>query len=369
MPEDYFPTDREGDPIKVATDNANLSLKRKRESARKGKRFHPYVIKPIKVKEDPDEKKPVLGRELIPELYPGNVIVGLAVLWKNRDERCATLTLQRLLAHAGSVALLAKTRSGKTTVENHLMEHCVDERVSVFIICSTVDIDSAWVKIVKDLRRRGVGVTTYSGMFHPVTGANVLDGIFAQFEIKKKQEDKEKKSRKSLHEVVQAPKFLAAPNPISDPDMVAPSESKKEDDYDTSAPKRWIFLDDLSSQELRAKCLDNNLKKCRHYKARMCVSTQHIIHLSPSAMTQLSVVCMWKGFSPTYMEKLHDRLGIQSVMDFKQFWLLYSMSTKEEHSFLTYYIKDEKFRAGFALPELPIEAVFVPPDQADVSAL
>ena len=342
MPDDYFPLDAEGKPVRVHTDNANKSLMRKRQDARrhkKGKHYHPYTIKPIKVKKDPSESKPVLGKELIPELYPG------------------------------SMALLAKTRSGKTTVINHIMEHCIDERVAVYIFCSTVSLDASWIKVVKDLRHRGVHVVTYTSIFHPVTGANQLDALFKEFELQEKQQEKEKKTRKSLHEIVQAPKFLAAHNPVSDPDLVAPSESKKEEEYETSAPKRWIFVDDMSQEQLRAKCLDNNLKKCRHYKARILISTQHIIHVTPSALTQLSVVCFWKGFSPNYMAKLHDRLAMHSVIDFKQFWLLYTMATKEDHSFLTYYLTDGSFRSGFSLPELPIEAVFVPPDQAAVQVL
>lgn len=340
MPDDYYPLDAEGKPIRIATDNADKSLMRKKQDGRRAKRakhYHPYEIKPIKVKKDPNEEKPVLGKELIPELYPG------------------------------SVALLAKTRSGKTTVINHIMEHCIDERTDVYIFASTVSLDKSWIKIVKDLRARGVSVHTYTSIFHPGTGQNQLNAIFAEFERREKQQEKEQKTRKSLHEVVVAPKFLAAPNPIADPDMVAPSESRKEEDYLTSAPKRWIFIDDMDQEQLRAKTLDNNLKKCRHYKARILVSTQHLIHVTPSALTQLSVVCFWKGFSPAYMYKLHDRLAMHSVIDFKQFWLLYSMATKEEHSFLTYYLTDGSFRSGFSMPPLPVEAVFVPPDQADVS--
>ncbi len=341
MPDDYYPLDSEGKPIRIATDNADKSLMRKRQDARrkKGKHYHPYEIKPIKVKKDPNESKPLLGREIIPELYPG------------------------------SLALLAKTRSGKTTVINHIMEHCVDERVDVHIFASTVGLDASWIKVVKVLRHRGVGVTTYTSIFHPMTGVNQLNQVFAEFERKKKAKEKEKKTRKSIYEVVQAPKFLAAPNPIADPDMVAPSESKKEEDYETSAPERWVIIDDMDQEQLRAKCLDNNLKKCRHYKARILISTQHIIHVTPSALTQLSMVCFWKGFSPNYMAKLHDRLAMHAVIDFKQFWLLYSMATKEDHSFLTYYLTDGSFRSNFSMPPLPVEAVFVPPDQADVQVL
>lgn len=380
MPEDYFPLDSEGKPIRVATDNADKSLMRKRQDGRRRskKHYHPYEIKPIKIKKDPNESKPLLGREIIPELYPGMNVSGLFGRWAAFDAIAYPRSTQwpavaeqilKVTALAGSLALLAKTRSGKTTVINHILEHCVDERVDVRIFASTVGLDASWIKVVKDLRHRGVGVQTYTSIFHPITGANQLNQVFAEFELKKKQKEKEKKQRKSLHEVVQAPKFLAAPNPIADPDMVAPSEAKHEEDYETSAPEHWVIIDDMDQEQLRAKCLDNNLKKCRHYKARILISTQHIIHVTPSALTQLSMVCFWKGFSPNYMAKLHDRLAMHAIIDFKQFWLLYSMATKEDHSFLTYYLTDGTFRSGFALPPLPVEAVFVPPDQADVQVL
>lgn len=380
MPDDYYPLDSQGNPIRVATDNADKSLMRKRQDKRRkqGKHYHPYEIRPIKVKKDPNESKPLLGKEIIPELYPGMNECGLHGNWASSVALVYARSTQwpsvaerilQVLYHAGSLALLAKTRSGKTTVINHILEHCVDERVDVHIFASTVGLDASWIKVVKDLRHRGVGVTTYTSIFHPVTGVNQLNAVFAEFERKKKQKEKEKKTRKSIYEVVQAPKFLAAPNPIADPDLVAPSESKKEEDYETSAPEHWVIIDDMDQEQLRAKCLDNNLKKCRHYKARILISTQHIIHVTPSALTQLSMVCFWKGFSPNYMAKLHDRLAMHAVIDFKQFWLLYSMATKEDHSFLTYYLTDGSFRSGFSMPPLPVEAVFVPPDQADVQVL
>lgn len=341
MPADYAPRTRDGTLIQIHTDNAEESLLRKRQreysKRTKGtKRWHPYEVKPVKTKKDPNEERPVLGKEIVPELYPG------------------------------SIALLAKTRSGKTTVIAHLTEHCIDERTAVFIFCSTVDLDPTWIKIVKDLRHRGVHVTTFTSIHNPQTGRNQLLDLFNRFEEQSKQDERNKKAHKSLTEIVQQSKFLAVPNPIADPDLVAASEAKKEEEYTTSAPKRWVFLDDLAQQELRLKTLDNCLKKTRHYKSRMTVSTQHIIHLQPSAMTQLTMVCMWKGYSPSYMFKLHDRLGMQSALDFKQFWLLYSEVTKQPHAFLTYYIKDEKFRAGFALPELDPAQVFGEADPTNV---
>lgn len=337
MPSDYFPLDGEGDPVKVRTDAAEKSLMRGKRHAHRAK-LHPYEIRPIKFKRNAIEDKPVLGKELIPKLYPGNV------------------------------ALLAKTFSGKTTVENHLMEHCVDERTAVYIICATVHLDPSWKKIIKDLRARGVGVTTFTSLVNPVTGVNVLRSLFAEFDAKEKEEEKQQKQRKSIYEVVNQPKFLAAPNYIADPDLVGPSESKRLEDYPDVAPKRWIFLDDLSCRELRAKTVDDTVKKARHFKCRICVSTQHIIHLEPSAVTQLSLVCMWKGFSPNYMAKLHDRLAMQSVIGFKEFWTLYSMVTKPDHSFLTYYVRENEFRVGFSDTPIPLEQIFPNPDLGDIHA-
>lgn len=337
MPNHYISFDHKGHQHAADDDGgreAKLQRDRKafaRRKARKDQRHHPFRIDPVPEEKDKAETKPVLGGEIIPDLYPG------------------------------TVALLAKTRSGKTTVISHITNHCIDERTAVYIFCKTVNLDPTWKTIVRDLRRRGVSVTTYTSLMTDKMGGNALSRLFDTFEAEIQTERKEK-APKSLHELAAVDKnFLALPNPIADPDSVKPLAAKDESAYETSAPRRWVIVDDMGRQHLRHNIIEDCLKKTRHYKCRMLISTQHIIHIAPSALTQYSAVCMWRGFSPVYMAKLHDRLSMFNVIDFKSFWVLYSSVTKEKHAFLTYHLTDETFRNGFALPPLDTQAVFGDP--------
>lgn len=289
---------------------------------------HPFDIQPIKTKDDPDAAKPIKGKELIPDLYPG------------------------------SVALVAKTKSGKTTVIKHLLDHTIDERTSVYIFCSTVDIDEGWIAIVKDLRARRIGVMTWTSMFagRGLKKVNYLLNLYEMFKREDEVAKRQGKQLKGLHELQTAPSFFgsAATNPVADPENVGLKEAKE---YPDQVPKRVVILDDLAIEELHDASVDTSLKKTRHYKARVFISSQHIMHITKTAFAQLSLVCLWKGFSADYIKRLVDG-RLTTSLEFKQFYLLYKEVTKEPYTFLTIYQQEDQLRRKFDLPPIPTQEIF-----------
>lgn len=291
---------------------------------------HPYDIVPIKKKKDDEEDKPIRGAELISEMYPG------------------------------SVALVAKTKSGKTTIINHILEHCVDDRTRVYIFCSTVEVDPSWIQIVKDLRSRKVGVFTWPEM---ISGkrpnhVNHLDQLYQRFKMEDDYEKAQKKQKKGLHEISRAPSFFGGPNPVADPENMGVKEKEEKDkERPDRVPKRYVILDDLSIPELHDSSVDTALKKTRHYKARVIISSQHIMHISKTAFGQLTAVLLWRGFSMDYIKSLVDgRLTVP--LDYKRFYALYKEMTKEDFAFISVYQSDEQIRFKFDMPPIPLEAIF-----------
>lgn len=306
----------------------DLPIRRDGRAPRKRKREgdHPFDIRPIPVKKDPDEKKPIKGADIIPELYPG------------------------------SVACVAKTKSGKTTVINHILEHTIDERTDVHIFCSTANVDEGWKTIIKNLRARGIAVHVYPATMvgHGTKRINFLKILYDNFEAEDKRADANKKVKKGLHELSKHNTFLAVHNPVADPENVGIREEKV---YHDRVPKRQVILDDLSIPELHDESVDTALKKTRHYKCRVICSTQHIMHMSKTAFGQLTMVLLWRGFSQDYIKSLIDGRLITSL-EFKKFYLLYKSLTKPDYSFISVYQTEGEIRHKFSKPPIPIEAIF-----------
>ena len=132
---------------------------------------------------------------------------------------------------------------------------------------------------------------------------------------------------------------------------------KEEKVYADQVPKRVVILDDLAIEELHDPSVDTSLKKTRHYKARVIISSQHIMHITKTAFAQISLVCLWKGFSADYIKRLVDG-RLTTSLEYKQFYLLYKEITKEPYSFLTIYQQDDQLRRKFDLPPIPTGEIF-----------
>lgn len=292
----------------------------------KKRKWHPYKIEPIKMKEDPDAKKPIKGAEIIDERYPG------------------------------SFGLIAKTKSGKTTVINHILHHTIDKRTTVFIFCSTVTIDEGWIAIVKWLRSEGIGVYTFEKMieFDGRHKKNHLAALYDKFKEEDDNKRKKKKYKKGLHEIATKPTFLATPNLIQDPELVG---VQPEPEYPDWAPERLVIMDDLDYEELKDPAVGNALKKTRHYHARVIISSQHIMHLSKSAFAQLSVILVWAGFSADYMQSLVEG-RMTTDFGWKQFYLIYKKVTEEKHAFVAIYQNENEIRRNFDMPPIPMKYIF-----------
>ena len=71
-----------------------------------------------------------------------------------------------------------------------------------------------------------------------------------------------------------------------------------------------IVFDDLSG-ELKSKSLLNLLKKNRHYKSKLIISSQWIHDLLPESRKQMDVFIVFKGFTKLKMMEIYkESIGI-----------------------------------------------------------
>lgn len=313
------------------SDEDALNLKRHpaKQKFKRHPRPHPYKIEPIALKKRKDDRLPVKGRELIAEKFPG------------------------------SVMLCAKTFSGKTTVEKHIIDHTTDERTAIIIFCSTVNTDAAWIAIVKDLRSRGYTVEAYDSIYEEVNGRKscILPRVMKAIRERAKARRKRKRGGDNEGQPISR-FFVSSRRRIEDPNDIKPVKPPT-----TWVPPAEVIFDDLPINELRSRAVETFMKQNRHDEARVMMSIHSIVHTMPSAMNQFSMVLVWDGFSRDYIDTLHDRVRTTLTKD--QFWVLYQEVTSQKYSFLNINMREKDvFRHNFDEPPIPVEQIFSENDDA-----
>lgn len=99
--------------------------------------------------------------------------------------------------------------------------------------------------------------------------------------------------------------------------------------------------------ELKDKSVQHCMKLNRHLRARVILSTQHLIHVAKSAWEQVFLIILLKGISEDYIRKLPGRIAAEISPD--QLQAMYESATEEDRHFLSIYPREreDRFRYDF----------------------
>jgi hypothetical protein len=220
----------------------------------------------------------------------------------------------------------SKKRSGKTSLINTIIQKCTDKRTIFFIFCPTVKVDASWIEIVKYLENRGNAVNTYTEL---VDGKiNILNEIVNELSMGAEEPEEDKKE-----EVVG--KKLKFDDP---------AKKKKEYKPKKISPEVTFIFDDASDL-LRNPAVATLLKKNRHLKANVIISSQFIHDLKPESIKQLDYFITFKSFSEEKMALIHK--GLDLSLDFDKLWNLYQHCVSKPYSFLYINVRTEQYRCNF----------------------
>jgi hypothetical protein len=192
----------------------------------------------------------------------------------------------------------SKKRSGKTSLINTIIQKCTDKRTIFFIFCPTVKVDQSWIEIVNELSM---------GAEEP------------------EEDKKEEVVGKKL-------KF---------DDL---TKKKKEYKPKKISPEVSFIFDDASDM-LRNPAVATLLKKNRHLKANVIISSQYIHDLRPESIKQIDYFLAFKSFSEDKMALVHK--GLDLSLDFDKLWNLYQHCTNKPYSFLYINVRTEQYRCNF----------------------
>lgn len=219
--------------------------------------------------------------------------------------------------------ICSKKRSGKTSLINTILQKCTDKKTIFFIFCPTVHVDSTWKAITETLENRGNTVNTYTEIMDGKV--NILNEIVNELSSPIEEESKDDEEK---------PKGVRFDNP------------KKKKSYKPKkiSPEICFIFDD-SSDMLKNPAVATLLKKNRHLKANVIISSQYLHDLKPESIKQLDYFIAFKSFSEDKLQLVHK--GLDLSLEFDKFWAMYQHCVEKPYSFLYVNVRSEDYRCNF----------------------
>ena len=243
------------------------------------KRINNEKVHDIKRKAQKDTR-PVRGASLFPELY------------------C-------------NIFLCARKKVGKTLATFKILKKCAGPHTKIVAFCATLHKDDTWKEIEDWAHRKGLPFLAYTSI-EDDEGKDRLKQLVKELE----NDEEEEAENPKLHN------FL---------DSESESEDDKEVKEKYQSPEYIFVLDDLAD-ELHRRSLTTFLKKHRHFKAKIIVSSQHLNDLLPQARRQLDYWILFQGHPEGKVDEIHRSADL--AIPKNEFYEMYKFATEKPFSFL-----------------------------------
>ena len=246
-----------------------------------------------------------------------------------------------------NVGVLAKKKSGKTTVIKHIIERCATKDTTVLVFCSSFHKDKSWLAIQEWCDDHEIPIEGFTSLI--VDGSNKLEEELGDLKAEPSKDEKKKKvpEPKQYIEVDEEFGFVE----VQKAPEAAPAVRKRQSKF---APLDYIFVFDDLGDELRDKTVAQLLKTNRHWKAKVIVSTQYITDLAPASRRQFDYWLLFSKLSPKNLNMVRESAGLDLEED--EFVNLYNQATKRPYDFLYIDTRDMTYRCKFDTALAPAAA-------------
>jgi len=243
-----------------------------------------------------------------------------------------------------NIALLSKTASGKTTVIKNLIDKFKTKNTLFLIFASTINLDATWAEILKTLPE-----DSYVAEPHFIDGKDdLLDQWMRENNNFDETDDSEEPDTPPPPQPMISNPLHMAPNcgfSFSKPPQQSNQLGTKTPGDKTKKTKNnceWIIIFDDLSSDMRHKSVSTLLKKSRHYRAKVIISSQSLSDITPSAHSQLYALCLFRGISDDTLHSIYKRY--EMFLPFEEFAKIYHEITQEPYKFLTLLPVDQEIR-------------------------
>ncbi len=234
------------------------------------------------------------------------------------------------------MSILAKRRSGKTTLIYNLIKQFATKNTIVMFYVPTFWKDDVYESIRKYLQKKKILYMDYGDIKE--NGVNNIE-IFLEENKKDKEELRETEPEESQEDNVQV--CLPCKFEARKPSEKKPKKEKKEE-----VKLEYMFIFDDMSQSLRDKWVSVLCKNSNHYRAKIILSSQSIKDLTPQTHAQLDYCILFKGFNDDSLDAFYERIEPNvSLEEFKNIYhRITSITTKGMNHFLLYDRANNIFR-------------------------
>ncbi len=256
-----------------------------------------------------------------------------------------------------NIFLCAKKKSGKTSAIFTIMKKCCDKMTKIIIFCSTAYKDENWIEIRKYFEKKGNDITIHTGIHED--GEDQLANLINELGDEAKPEDKQ--VGPESEETEQGPEVdrcddilnrlhnmhLAASGRMTEEqqqELEEEEEPKKKRKSKYKTQEYMIVFDDLSS-ELKSPSLLALMKKNRHYKSKLLISSQWPHDLLPQSRKQLDLILIFKGFTEQKLKEVYK--DCDSSIPFDTFYRMYKEATIKPYSFMYIDCRNDTIRQNF----------------------
>ena len=227
-----------------------------------------------------------------------------------------------------NIFLVARKKSGKTSAVFKILKECAGRDTKIIAFVSTLNKDQNWKNIKSYFDNKGITFIGYTSLKED--GPDRLQELIKHLETEAEHEEEQE-------DVPKVGKGLR----FNEPEEEEESKPRK---LKYLAPDYIIVLDDLST-ELKSKSLVSLLKKNRHYKSKIIISSQYLHDVDPQARKQIDVWIVFGGQSDEKLQIIFKDADLS--IPFELFKKIYKFATMKPFSFLYLDTTKEEFRVNF----------------------
>ena len=250
-----------------------------------------------------------------------------------------------------NIYLSAKKKSGKTSAVYKILQKCMSKQTTLIIFCATVHKDPAWKYIVKYYKQHGADVEVHTSLRED--GVDQLNELVTELENTVDSDEEEEEEELPPKEILKQ-KGGAVMNAILAHNAPPPQEGEQEGGGKQRKPRKSkyieceyiIVLDDIST-ELKSKSLVALLKKNRHFKAKIIMSSQYYLDLLPESRKQIDYFLLFRSQTEDKLKAIYKDADI--TVPYETFKEYYKDATSKKWGFLYVDCTNDLFRDGFDL--------------------
>jgi len=224
-----------------------------------------------------------------------------------------------------NIYICARKKSGKSVVIENIIKKTIDKNTIVIMFASTLYKDPVLKAIKHYCEQKDIPFYGYTEI--KSKGVDRLQTIINTMQEGDEDEDNSDEDDE--------PEYLDLCN-------IDIEKETRKSKYIT--PKYLFIFDDISN-ELKSKSLVALLKKNRHTKSRIILSSQWLNDLLPESRKQIDYLLLFGGFSIEKLEVIHKDADLS--IDLETFIKIYRYATKDRFHFLYIDCVKQEFRKDF----------------------